>query len=367
MIISIANPAESTWIFTTILAIAILISSRWKKKGDFFPISTTNELKGLAILTVVFSHIGYFLTTNNSFLFPLSTISGIGVDIFLFLSGMGLTMSSIKKELPIGKFYRDRLLKLFLPLWMVLITFFTLDFLILKINYGWPYIIKSLLGFFQSASLYKDVDSPLWYFTLILFYYLLYPLVFLRKKPWLSAVIIYLAGFIILKLNPSAISSVSYFFGLHFAAFPLGIIFGWLLSDQKLIGRIKKYAVEKKYLSLGIRYVFIILLLGGFYYLQIHSEIGKGQGIEQLASIIGVFLLVALFWIKKTESEALSFLGKYSYEIYLLHWSILYRYDILYNHTPGWLATSSYLVLFVILGWALQKISKTISDKIISK
>jgi len=96
MKILIDNPITGTYIFIVIFVFAILLSLRKKKSEGFFPISITNELKGVAILTVIFGHIGYFLVSDNRFLFPLSTISGVGVDLLLFLSGYGFVVSAIK-------------------------------------------------------------------------------------------------------------------------------------------------------------------------------------------------------------------------------------------------------------------------------
>ena len=116
MLISINNPVLSTTIFEVILAVALLFFTRRKKDPQFFPVYQSQELKGLAILLIVFSHIGYFLVTNHKFLFPLSIAAGVGVDLFLFLSGLGLTASAFKKNLTTFNFYKKNLLKLFIPL-----------------------------------------------------------------------------------------------------------------------------------------------------------------------------------------------------------------------------------------------------------
>ena len=160
MITSIGNPVEQTWIFTILLGVALILSIRRDKNRNFFPISTTEELKGFAILAVVFAHVGYFLVADHRFLYPLSIVSGVGVDLFLFLSGFGLTISSLKKGASIAKFYLKRLPRLFIPFWIVLIIFLILDFLILKISYPWQSIISDFLGIFTRADIYKDVNSP---------------------------------------------------------------------------------------------------------------------------------------------------------------------------------------------------------------
>jgi len=46
-------------------------------------------------------------------------------------------------------------------------------------------------------------------------------------------------------------------------------------------------------------------------------------------------------------------IGTYSYEMYLLHWPLLSRYDFLYRTLPASLATFAYLALFIGLGWIM--------------
>ena len=231
MLISINNPIQSTIIFECILFAVLLLSARVKKFDHFFPISQSHELKGFAILLIVFSHIGYFLVTDHRFLFPLSIMAGVGVDLFLFLSGLGLTASALKKKLPIHHFYFKNLLKLFTPFWIALTAFLLLDFFTLQIGYPKLFIQRAFIGFFPSADLYRDLDSPLWYFTLILFYYLIFPIAFYKKQPWISAIAIYGASYFILRQNLALLSWVSPFYRLHIVAFPLGIIAGWVFYE----------------------------------------------------------------------------------------------------------------------------------------
>ena len=121
MIKLISNPVEATNIFIAILVFALIVSIRKQKTKEFFSLSTTQELKGFAILAVVLSHVGYFLVEDHRFLFPLSTIAGVGVDLFLILSGYGLVLSGLKKDLSIGQFYKQRLIRLFVPMWIILL------------------------------------------------------------------------------------------------------------------------------------------------------------------------------------------------------------------------------------------------------
>jgi len=369
MMVSINNPVQVTWIFISIFLLALLISIKPQKEKNsddnkgFFPITLTQELKGLAILAVVFSHIGYFLVYQREFLFPLTILAGVGVNIFLFLSGLGLTISSLKKDLSVWNFYKQRLLKLFVPFWLVLILFFTADYLFLNISYSLIFSVKAFLGIFTTANIYNDLNSPLWYFTLILFYYAIFPLVFSKKRAWLSAIILFVIPYLILRQNPETLKDIIGLYKTHLAAFPLGVIIAWLFSEKFFIKFVEvvrnNFAGNWLIKNFGqiTRYVFMIGLLFFINYFAFHAGIGEKYYVEEFISIITSISIIILFYLKKIEFRLLSLFGIYSYEIYLLHWPIMYRYDFLYKFMSGWLATIIYLILFLVFGLILKKVS----------
>ncbi|MDD4332834.1 MAG: acyltransferase family protein [Patescibacteria group bacterium] len=376
MIKSISNPIEATWIFSIILIIALLATARRKKDNDFFSLALTQELKGLAILAVVFSHFGYFLTSDNHFLFPLSTLAGVGVNLFLLLSGLGLVTSALKKPLPIFQFYKKRLLKLFAPLWITLIVFLTLDYFVLHLTYSWPVVLQAFLGIFRHANLYTDINSPLWYFTLILFYYLIFPLVFSKKYPWLSALIIYFVPYFILRENPGWLINVLGMYQVHLMAFPLGMIFGWLFYNPGCLARLpwfkviaeklkcqNKFAKLVKNIKPASYYFLMISLIVFIMHFVCYSGVGEGLDKEQWISIITVLAIMFLFIIKKIEFKLFYWFGVYSYEIYLIHWPLAYRYDVFYKYLPAWLATVFCLAFVWFLSKGLNKLSKIILSK----
>ncbi|MFA6304299.1 MAG: acyltransferase family protein [Patescibacteria group bacterium] len=366
MQIYINNPTSATWIFGLILIIGLIVSSRWKKNQDLFPVSLTQELKGLAILAVIFSHIGYILATDNRFLFPLSIFAGIGVNLFLFLSGYGLTASALKKNSSIIKFYKSGLIKLFTPLWASLILFFLLDFFILKLNYSWQTIWQSFVGFFPNADVNSQLNSPLWYFTLILFYYLIFPIVWFKKYPWVSALILYGLGYWFIRFNPFWLVNVKHLYEVHVVAFPLGVAVAWLFSWPVFLAKLNLLKIDKIWLKKIGHYILLATLIIIICYTAYYSGVGKGPVLEQRLSLITMSAIVLLFLVKKIEFKLLYWLGFYSFEIYLLHWPILFRYDFLYRYLPTypWLATAFYVIVFLFLGIGLRKLSNVVSKKI---
>ena len=141
-------------------------------------------------------------------------MAGVGVNLFLFLSGFGLTVSGMKNP-PTIKSNIKRMLNLFIPLWVVLVIYFLADYFILDTTYTPAYIIHSFAGIFLRADALLDVNSVLWYFTVILFYYALFYLAFMPKKIWASALIIFLFGLAIVLPDYEQLKEVMRFYQIH--------------------------------------------------------------------------------------------------------------------------------------------------------
>jgi peptidoglycan/LPS O-acetylase OafA/YrhL len=356
MQISVTNPIHQTILFGAVLGIIFLLSF-WKKK-NYTPLSLTQELKGFAILSILFAHIGYALSNSPQFLFPFSVLAGTGVNLFLFLSGYGLTYSASQRQEGRLAFYKKRLPRLFIPFWVVLSVLFLLDYFITEGSYSLTYIAQSMLGIFTNADMYHDINSPLWYFTLILMYYLLFPLVFFKRHSWITAGVLFAAIWLLVKVKLSFFSGVIGFYEVHMLAFPLGVLAAWGVRSKhfSFTALQKVYRTYQVFLY-PLALVLLSILAG---YLALHGNIGKPAYIEDLTSLATMFALILLFSIKKRESKLFALFGLYSYEIYLFHWPLLYRYDLLYTHFPAWIATLVYLGIFIAIAYVVKKIVETI-------
>ncbi len=358
---------QTNLIVIAILIAVVLFTFKRAKHTDLFPVSVTQELKGLGILTVVFAHFAYMLVTNADFLFPLSIIAGVGVDLFLFMSGYGLTVGMLKKPLPILEFYKRRVIKIFIPFWVAIILIFAANAIFLDIHYSVPYMIQSLLGWFPTAEGFADVNSPFWYITWMMMFYVLFPLVFSTKRPWLSAIILAVIATLIGVYNPLDMGD-NWLHRLHTVAFSLGIVFAWLLfetkdKENKLVVYLKEFRNKAKFTP----YIVIALMLGVVVYMSLHTTanhwptltaiLGKGYFVDQLTSIVIMFAFIVIFSLKKFDNKFLSIYGLYSFEVYLIHWPLIGRYDIFFDIFPAWAAVIAWLSTFIVVSWLLQKIT----------
>jgi peptidoglycan/LPS O-acetylase OafA/YrhL len=337
-----------------VLLLAVVLTVTKKQTVGVLDRTVTAQLKGVAILMVLFAHIGYFLTPDRTFLYPLSVAGGKGVDIFLVLSGFGLTVSALKSTVRVKEFYAKRLTKIYGPMWLVLVVLLVLDAVILRRVYSAPSVVANVLGLFPSADLYKDVNSPLWYFTLILVYYALFPLVFSKRFPLISAGILLVVGRLVLALPLPVTGDVLKLYTLHYMAFPVGMCLAVLLGLNINLPPLPRPD------ALFVRFGAIIAALMCFGYTAIYSGVGQQPIKEQAISLLAVGCLLVVAFAANYYSRVLTLLGTYSYELYLIHWPLMSRYDFLYARLPAGLATLLYVGVLLVLGLGL----KTLIDRL---
>ena len=371
-VVSFTSLQLSTFVVIAFAILVLFTTLKQSTHSDVFPVSVTNELKGLGILTVVFAHFAYMKVTNADFLFPLSIIAGVGVDLFLFMSGFGLTVGMLKRPMKTVDFYKKRVIKIFIPFWIALIIMFIADAVFMDKTYSVGYIIKSMLGFFPTADGFGDVNSPFWYITWMIMFYLLYPLVFFKDKPWLSAIILAVIATIIGTFNIFDLGS-NWLHRLHTVAFSMGIILAWLLQvkegeKNRFIEYIKDFrdnSKDMKYIVIAIMFVIVFYVsqrTGAGSWPALTAILGQGFFVEQLMSIVIMLAFTVIFILKKVDSKFLTMYGVYSYEVYLIHWPLMAKYDIFFVYLPAWAAVIAWLVAFILVSMLLQRLVTPVSN-----
>ncbi len=298
-----------------------------------------DELKGIAIILVVLYHAGGVLTWSNHL------HGDLGVDIFVILSGIGLTLGSGWPGA--GSFFRRRLVRIMPAYWIALTVFLVANTHFLQLNFTPANIVLHYLGIHGwFGDVYAmSINDSFWFITLILTLYLLYAILHpLQDRPDR----LLLAGAAV-----SVAAAFAWFFtgqagsfghiGLRIPGFFIGLLIGQMLRT----GAAK--------LPLGPALLGAVLLL---------TYVPYTQGIVFHTGVVALGLMgVYAFGLQPRLSGAsggvvrsvLAFFGNHSLEIFLLHQPLIRDYNV-YLH-GRWLneplPSRPSLMLGMLVGFAV--------------
>lgn len=277
----------------------------------------------------------------------------IGVSMFIVLSGYLYGMNNIKK--PVYKWYFKRWIRICVPeyifVFILFVVHLALSDRIAPLN--WIIQILNLQGF----EIYVNGAEHLWYLTVILFCYLITPLLdklFKTEKPS-SGVIFSVLLFV------SVFSVVcAYIIHRHTAIY---IVYILLYITAFLLGRYCESFVRKRnaFLCMACALAFAVIRLAGKYFIDGSTlydvfVVGFTQG------GIALCLLFVVCSLKKLKAfKALVWFDKISYEFYLVHYMFLIGPLYLFNLTPvnvvNWLIIAA---ISLVLAWILSLIDNRV-------
>lgn len=303
---------------------------------------------GVAILLVVLFHV--YVARHNPF-FGLHRLGNVGVDIFLFLSGMGLWFSWSKKQ-DYLQFYKNRFKRIY-PTWI----------LIAGIYYGmrfdgvhWTDLCGDVL---INWDFWLHDELTFWYMPAIMALYIVAPfyMELIRRHPiyrWLVALMI-VWTFAVQWVGPihQTVGHIEIFWS-RVPIFFIGINMGEMVR--------KGVEIEKSAVVL-ILLTFVSTFALSLYLEQaIHGRFPLF--IERLVyipmTVTSLMLLSLMF--EKTNKRILSVLawiGGISLEIYLIHAHFVLKYVQAY-HLGYWLTALITILITIPLAWGLQFIIKKI-------
>lgn len=200
-----------------------------------------NEIYGISILWIILFHVINLKYTALSK--ELKALNGlmhhgnIGVEIFLFMSGISLYYS-MKNYQDVYSFYKKRLIRIYTPL-LLIYGSYCMYTCIIKNN-----DILQLIKNITFYSFWFEGNSAVWFIALIIPLYLLYPLIFkfiLENKSInrffyivLMCIGIYIFCYVLKVLDPSYFKNIEIAL-TRIPIFLLGCYCGILCYDGKLI------------------------------------------------------------------------------------------------------------------------------------
>jgi peptidoglycan/LPS O-acetylase OafA/YrhL len=358
-------------IIITIIILLILVSIRKKNLSlirdnvfdNCLDMQTAITLRGIAVLFLIFGH---FAVKCVEGVLPFSFAARWAVIIFLFLSGVGLTKKYGLSGLN-SKFIISRIRRLLIPLWITLILFYTLNYFLL----GWSKEPVKIIINFAGILFPWQPNDPAWFITYIIYLYILYCVASFVKtrdsiKPAIIMFLSYITMFCIIH------SSLLGYFGIW-------IEYTCVFSVSVLVGvyRNELFHYMKSFYDSSIFVYFIILLSSALvfmYYdgtnnmylkmLEVNSFMQVVKTVQLLLFIIPLLMLACCLDHSKYESRLLSYLGDYSYEIYLLHMPFMVFYDFFLFRRPLAIYFFVYILYIAALAKGLRLASEYFKKKL---
>lgn len=269
-------------------------------------------------------------------------IATLAVAVFFMLSGAGLAYST-KKELKLKEFYKKRFLRILIPFYVVSILCFLFRAIKNKsvmgiIPVGFPRlrIIYTFLGMDEWITMHgiRTFSQGIgeWFLGALIILYLLFPLfryfIIKNKRLFLTVatcVYIYVIYNYYSSVVPMHMSLI-----LKGYEFILGMYFGMFLTEPK-----------SKWMIISVPTVVF------FFTCPKALEINQALMITILA--VAFFVSFSYFepWLNKNDVKIFDRLGKYSYELFLVHHKVIY---VITPYACGYMnGKLSILLLFVVL------------------
>jgi peptidoglycan/LPS O-acetylase OafA/YrhL len=357
---------ESLFIITLILLLGVVVSLRKKNTpagygNNIFTRITTSQLKGLAVLILVLGHLELTIV-DGRLPFPVDEWA---VMIFLFISALSLYKTYGLARLD-KTFLIKRAKRLMVPTWISLFIFVALDYFILGRSHSAGKTALMFMGIIGP----EPPNGPMWFIFYIIFLYLLYYVV--SKLPYslyvkfviFGAILymeryLYAYGSIFLK----DLKGIYFYFelwGTYAIIYPFSTLIAF--NHTRLYewqSRIFNYS-RSIYFFLSI--LSLVLFIKSVY---LFSSVPTPYVlILFLKSIPPVFLIIFLvlmvFLLDHTNyySRFLCFLGKYSFEIFIVHLPFMVYYDFFLHRVPLSLWFFVYFLFVIAAGIGLAVISK---------
>jgi peptidoglycan/LPS O-acetylase OafA/YrhL len=343
-----------------IIVVLTLRKRRSKDRIDeFLHFDTSNTLRAIAIFCLIFGHFA-IKCIDGEYFFEFA--GKWAVIIFLYVSGVALTKTYGMMGLT-NSFVFKRTKKLLFPTWITLSLFFILGIILSGDDFSKKQIILNFMLIIAPG----PPNGPAWFISYIIFLYCLFfgisriPLSNIYRIICLL-ILSYTSTFFIWE-NSIANSYFS-IWTQYTIVFPFSVFVG-LYRDEisTFLSRLYKFPV--------LYFLFMILM-----FCQYLGEIGVYKMSKLIDSwiysqVIGtmqplsfiLFLVLATYVIDKLKlfSIFLNWIGKYSFEIFLIHMPFMVYYDFFLFRKPLSLLFFIYLSFILFLSVFLNKTSYQLS------
>ena len=323
------------------------------------------ELMGLAILGVLFSHIvslgqgtGYIVT------FPFKVFDNlVFTQGFLLLSGFGLYYSWTKEH-SVWHYFKKRIGRLMIPFWIMSVPFYLYVCAILNNDYG-KFVENILTAYF-----WLHGNNGMWYISITVLLYILFPLlykiIFSKSNPKAVAVRALCVFILMEAINgliyvcaPSYYDMVS--IGITQAPiFVIGMLFGYYSSHKYMFSR-----------RTMMWLILVLVVLVGIKRISPFFQAPMILTLRIVTIILVCYIFNKVMFLKNVMG-GVKWCGKYTLELYVLHLHIYglilqcrpFGTDVVYGMKYSFWEILVAVVLSLLLCVPINRISNILSKRI---
>jgi len=317
---------------------------------------------GLAMIFVVLFHVGVH---RNSMMYGVVRCGNVGVDMFLFLSGIGLWFSWTGNS-SLTRFFRKRYIRIY-PAWLIMACLFYIPNYMDTPGGGYsPGLFHLAANIAVNWSFWRIDDLTFWFIPSIMMLYTFAPAYMeaIRREPswrWLPVAFVLLA--VMVHYYPpvyGAVGHVEIFFS-RIPVFLLGINCGELVRTRRTAGGSSFWLV-------------VVLFVMSLAQCVEFEEAWRGRFplfLERMVyiplSVTGMLLLVRLLrHTPQRFNRAMAFVGTVSLEIYLIHAQFVLKY--VREWDLGFCLTAVITIaVSVLLAWLLHRAVGMLTGRMLRK
>lgn len=289
-----------------LFTIVSLLSFKFNKNTfntDILAYEKNISIRGICAVEIMIGHLGLELK-NELILQPFCRAGLLVVGVFFFLSGYGLSYSFLNKKNYLHGFLQKRLTSILIPVGLFCLLSIIFLYLTSNVNSGKGLIIEVI----------KSIN---WYIWEIIVLYLLFFILFkfFNETAAISILFVICVIYIILAYGLNMFTS----WYASTLCFPFGILIG--MNSQKFFVWCKRHYLLKFLISCTI----LILSILCFYILPTNNPFSAIVS-KNVAALSFTLLLLMILLKMELGNKCVKFLGKISFEIYLIHPLIIELY-----------------------------------------
>ena len=316
------------------------------------------ELMGLAMIFVMLFHV--WMPKSNP-MYGLVRCGNVGVDIFLFLSGIGLWYSWTKNP-SLKHFFKRRYARVY-PAWLIIACLFYIPNYLNTPGGGYsPDVPNLIANILIGWSFWRIDDLTFWFVPSIMMFYTFAPayMTLIQRHPayrWTAVAATVLA--VMVQYYPSVHGTVGHLeiFFSRIPIFLIGINCGAMVKERRT-------ADGSSIWLIALVFVMSLMMCVEF------EQSWRGRFplfLERMVyiplTVTCILLLVqALRHTPPAVRRALAFLGTISLEMYLIHIQFVLKYVAAYK--LGYCLTALIMIaVSTVLAWILYKLTSVIKVK----